>query len=153
MATKLVSSFQRIKSPKFNDTNNEQLFSTVTALKRQSIENPGWELPLDCNVRASLLPLPFTDIRSLKQSHTHIIISGLEQDVFIGTKLVNGYAKYGSIVYARQVFDKMPTRDLVLWTALISGYAQNSHPTEALSLFHQMQLAGIMPDQVTVGLR
>ena len=39
---------------------------------------------------------------------------------------------------ARQLFDKMPCKNAVTWSALISGYAQNQRPVDALLVFKQM---------------
>eukprot|EP01018_Ginkgo_biloba_P019587 Gb_24126 [translate_table: standard] len=85
-----------------------------------------------------------------KEIHDDIIRARFESDVYIGNALLNMYCKCGKIEYARHVFDKMPKRDVVSWNAMIVGYAQNGHASEALSLFHQMRLEGVKPDSVTM---
>eukprot|EP01018_Ginkgo_biloba_P003474 Gb_25271 [translate_table: standard] len=82
--------------------------------------------------------------------HGYIIRSGFELHVYVGNSLVAMYAKCGSIQTARQLFDNMPKRDLVSWCSMIAGYAQNGHASEALTLLHQMQLAGMKPNAVTM---
>eukprot|EP01018_Ginkgo_biloba_P026598 Gb_12372 [translate_table: standard] len=82
--------------------------------------------------------------------HDYIIKSGFESDVSVGNSLVAMYARYGSISFARQLFDKMSERDVVSWNAMITGYVQNGHAQEALILFHQMQLADVKPNAVTI---
>eukprot|EP01018_Ginkgo_biloba_P002445 Gb_38364 [translate_table: standard] len=84
-----------------------------------------------------------------KEIHAYIIRSGVELDIFIGSALVDMYAKCGNLRDARQLFDKMPQRNDVLWNVMISGYAQNGHGEEALELFHHMQLSGLNPSVVT----
>ena len=54
-------------------------------------------------------------------------------------------AKSGYIVDARQVFDKILTIDFVSWSAMIAEYAKSGHGEEYLSLYHQLNLAGLMP--------
>ncbi|RZC54734.1 hypothetical protein C5167_013585 [Papaver somniferum] len=49
------------------------------------------------------------------------------------------------------MFDEMPCKDMVTWTALISGYSQNDRPEEALALFPQMIELGLKPNQFTSG--
>jgi len=49
--------------------------------------------------------------------HQQIIRSGLESDVFVGSSLVDMYAKCGSIEDAGNVFEEMPSQDVVSWTA------------------------------------
>eukprot|EP01018_Ginkgo_biloba_P039605 Gb_08794 [translate_table: standard] len=85
-----------------------------------------------------------------KKIHDHIIIRGLESDVYVGSALINMYCKCQSTEDARHVFDKMSERNVVSWTAMISGYAQNGHDNKALALFYQMQLADMKPDSVTM---
>ncbi len=51
--------------------------------------------------------------------HQQIIQSGLESDVFVGSSSVDMYAKCGSIEDAGKVFKKMPSQDVVSWTAMI----------------------------------
>jgi pentatricopeptide repeat protein len=85
--------------------------------------------------------------------HEEIIRSGFHSDVFVGSALVDMYAKCGSIEDARKVFDKMSKRDVVLWTAMIVGYAMHGCSKEALQLFEQMERRGVKPNNVTfVGL-
>jgi pentatricopeptide repeat protein len=85
-----------------------------------------------------------------KEIHQRIIRSGLESDVFVATGLVDMYAKCRSIEDARQVFEKMPERDLVSWTAMIGAYAQQGYADQALELFHEMQLLGMDSDEITL---
>eukprot|EP01018_Ginkgo_biloba_P029573 Gb_20749 [translate_table: standard] len=84
-----------------------------------------------------------------KAVHAHIIKTGFGLDVFVGSALVDMYSKCGSIDDSRDVFDGMTERNLVSWTAMISGYAQHGRGKEAIQLFEQMQPAGIKPDSVT----
>ncbi|MCO5573571.1 hypothetical protein L7F22_027343 [Adiantum nelumboides] len=59
------------------------------------------------------------------------------------------YAKCGSLVEAREVFDVLPVRNVVTWTALIGGYSQNNQGDQALHYFEQMRHAGVAPNAVT----
>eukprot|EP01018_Ginkgo_biloba_P038688 Gb_02864 [translate_table: standard] len=86
-----------------------------------------------------------------KKIHIHVLRTGFDLDVFVETALIDMYVKCGSLEFARKLFDEMSQRDAVSWNAMISGYAQNGHANEALTLFHQMLLAGVTPDTVTMG--
>eukprot|EP01018_Ginkgo_biloba_P030303 Gb_38441 [translate_table: standard] len=105
----------------------------------------------DSVTMASVLPACalLAALQQGKQIHNCIIRSGFHPDVSVGTALVDMYAKCGSIENAWHVFDKICRRDIVSWNAMIAGYAQNGHASEALSLFHQMQLEGVTPNSVT----
>lgn len=89
-------------------------------------------------------------IRNGKGIHGHIIKSEFASNGFVESALVKMYAKCGSVEVARQLFDQMFQRDLISWNAMIVGNAENGHPNEALRLFRQMQLAGLMPDSNTI---
>eukprot|EP01018_Ginkgo_biloba_P001468 Gb_24929 [translate_table: standard] len=85
-----------------------------------------------------------------KEIHEEIIRCGFQSDVFVGSALVDMYAKCGSVENARNLFDKMPRRNVVSWTAMIAGYAMHGCGKEALKLFEQMQQSGINPNPVTL---
>lgn len=84
-----------------------------------------------------------------KQVHAHLLLSGFEEDLFLGTKLISMYAMCGSIEDARLVFDKMPNQNVFLWTAMINGYVRNHLFREAIQLYSQLLWAGIQPDNFT----
>ncbi|KAJ4713854.1 Pentatricopeptide repeat-containing protein [Melia azedarach] len=59
-------------------------------------------------------------------------------DIFVTNHLINMYRKFGYLDYARNLFDEMPNRNIVSWTALISGYAQHGHSEKCFRLFSSM---------------
>ncbi|XP_024534144.1 pentatricopeptide repeat-containing protein DOT4, chloroplastic-like [Selaginella moellendorffii] len=61
-----------------------------------------------------------------------------DTDVFVGNGLVDLYAKCGSMLDSRRVFEKMVTRDAISWTSLMLGYDDNEEPKLALELFEAM---------------
>ncbi|KAJ7542119.1 hypothetical protein O6H91_10G090800 [Diphasiastrum complanatum] len=84
-----------------------------------------------------------------KQLHFDIIKRGFQSDVIVGSTLVDMYAKCGCIEDARELFNYMSERDVVSWSAMIAGYAQNGLGKEALALYEQMKQEGVQPDNVT----
>lgn len=52
------------------------------------------------------------------------------------------YVKCECLNDARSVFDEMHDRNVVSWTALMSGYARRGYACEALDLFVQMLRSG-----------
>ncbi|KAG8050826.1 hypothetical protein GUJ93_ZPchr0009g1634 [Zizania palustris] len=75
---------------------------------------------------------------------------GISGNVFVATAAVDLYVKCGEMAKAREVFDKMQEKDVVVWGAMVGGYASNGHPREALDLFLAMQAEGMRPDCYTV---
>ncbi|KAJ7564253.1 hypothetical protein O6H91_02G009700 [Diphasiastrum complanatum] len=84
-----------------------------------------------------------------KQLHSEIIKRGFQSKVIVGNTLVDMYAKCGCTEDARELFDNMSERDVVSWSAMIAGYAQNGLGKEALALYEQMQREGTKPNEVT----
>lgn len=80
--------------------------------------------------------------------HSAIIDGGYGKNLAVGSALIDMYGKWGFIHKARSVFDSLPCRDVVLWTAMIATYAGNGDLEEALYLFHHMQFTGIKPDVI-----
>ncbi len=70
-------------------------------------------------------------------------------DVRVVNSLVDMYAKCGSMDDAWRVFNKMPSRDVVTWTAVLGGCALHGHGKEALKHFKRMCKEGVQPDDVT----
>ncbi|KAL4300113.1 hypothetical protein S245_059401 [Arachis hypogaea] len=84
--------------------------------------------------------------------HALSVKACVEENIFVGSTLVDMYGKCGSIENAEQVFGEMPTRNLVTWNALIGGYAHQGDVDMALHLFEEMTLGncGITPSYVTL---
>lgn len=80
--------------------------------------------------------------------HEQLIKTGLESDTMIGNALVDMYGKCGGLEEANVSFDRLVSRDVVTWGALISGYAQCGDGSSALKMFSKMQLEGLKPDQL-----
>nr|CAB3449086.1 unnamed protein product [Digitaria exilis] len=83
--------------------------------------------------------------------HGHMVKTGTSADMFVATSLVNAYMRCGASRDARRLFDGMPEKNVVTWTALITGYTLNSQPVAALEVFVEMLEAGRYPSHFTLG--
>ncbi|KAL6502988.1 hypothetical protein OROHE_024156 [Orobanche hederae] len=81
--------------------------------------------------------------------HHYIEKHNLFLNVVLGTALVDMYAKCGNINKALQVFDEIPGRNALTYTAIICGLALHGDAQDALSFFEEMIGAGLVPDEVT----
>uniref|UniRef100_A0A7I4E4U3 Pentacotripeptide-repeat region of PRORP domain-containing protein n=1 Tax=Physcomitrium patens TaxID=3218 RepID=A0A7I4E4U3_PHYPA len=79
--------------------------------------------------------------------HSVIMKAGFELDVRVGTALVNMFSKCGSVVDALKVFQKLPQRNVVSWTSVISAYAQAGEPERALECYAKMLNEGMVADK------
>ncbi|XP_023741988.1 pentatricopeptide repeat-containing protein At3g12770 [Lactuca sativa] len=85
-----------------------------------------------------------------KAVHGQIFRRGFEADVFVQNGVVAVYAKCGRVDNARIVFEGLGDRTIVSWTSIISAYAQNGQPVEALRIFKTMRSYGMQPDWITL---
>ncbi|GAV66211.1 PPR domain-containing protein/PPR_2 domain-containing protein/PPR_3 domain-containing protein/DYW_deaminase domain-containing protein [Cephalotus follicularis] len=74
-----------------------------------------------------------------------------ESDVCVGCSLIDMFAKgSGDLESARKVFNKMPERNVVTWTLMITRCAHLGCPRDAIGLFLDMILSGYVPDKFTL---
>ncbi|XP_042031597.1 pentatricopeptide repeat-containing protein At2g34400-like [Salvia splendens] len=75
---------------------------------------------------------------------------GFHHNIYVGTALVDMYAKCGNLEYASRVFEDMPVRNEVSWNTIISAHAFNGRAEDALTLFQRMlEEKGLCPDDIT----
>lgn len=85
-----------------------------------------------------------------KLLHNNLISSGLvfDHDVILLNSLITLYSKSGDLVTAKCIFDSMgDNKDLVSWSAIISGFAQNGMGRESVRVFVDMIKFGEYPNQ------
>ncbi|KAH0450738.1 hypothetical protein IEQ34_021430 [Dendrobium chrysotoxum] len=82
-----------------------------------------------------------------KQLHAHLLTSTGISSTFIANHLLNMYAKCGDLTDALSMFDHMPKRNLITWTAMITGFSHNARFLDSLLTFSNMCAAGIQPTQ------
>ena len=84
-----------------------------------------------------------------KWVHAYVDKNRIKADGYIGNALVDMYAKCGSIDQAFRVFQGMKNRDVYSYTAIIVGLAMHGDAEKALSIFSEMPIVRIEPDEVT----
>lgn len=88
-------------------------------------------------------------LESLRKLNGFFIQSPFRSDVETNHKLIENFAKCGSMNDARKTFDRMPERNLGTWHLMIIGYAFNSQGDDGLQLFEEMRKLGIKPNSDT----
>ncbi|KAK6139134.1 hypothetical protein DH2020_027123 [Rehmannia glutinosa] len=106
-----------------------------------------------------LNPFVFTTILKLLVSmdwvelvwHIHACIHkvGHDSDAFVATALIDAYSVCGSVSVAKEVFKGIVEKDMVCWTGMVSCFAENDCLEEALGLFSQMRMEGLLPNNFT----
>ncbi|WCJ35050.1 Pentatricopeptide repeat (PPR) superfamily protein [Euphorbia peplus] len=79
----------------------------------------------------------------------YVSVNGFE-NMNLVTALFDMYAKCGEVDKVRGLFDQIDKKDVVAWSAMISGYTQARRCREALDLFNEMQRANLEPNEVTM---
>ncbi|CAL5369850.1 unnamed protein product [Camellia sinensis] len=73
-----------------------------------------------------------SDIVSLRTLHASIFTFELQNNIFVGSKLLNCYAKLGFLTDSRWVFDKIVNNSLSLWNSILVGYFRAGYHDEVL---------------------
>lgn len=89
------------------------------------------------------------DLMMGAQMHVLAIRTGFHENVVTASALVNMYGKCRQLESSLQLFQDMPVKNLVSWSALIAGYVQSDKLIEAIYIFKEMQRAGIGVSQST----
>lgn len=76
--------------------------------------------------------------------HAHMIKTDFLCSIYLRTRLIVLYTKCESLDDAHNVFDEMPERNVVSWTAMISAYSQRGYASQALNLFVHMLRSGML---------
>ncbi|RHN65366.1 putative pentatricopeptide [Medicago truncatula] len=77
------------------------------------------------------------------------VLCKVEDDVFIGTGLVDMYSKCGCLESALSVFRRMKWRNVLTWTAMTTGLAIHGRGEEALKILYEMGSDGVKPNETT----
>lgn len=82
--------------------------------------------------------------------HGHLVAAGFSHDAFVSNSLIDMYGKVGSIVDAEKLVSRLSCRDVVSWSAIISGSVLHGMFDKALILFTRMLEDGILPNTATM---
>ncbi|XP_019086139.1 PREDICTED: pentatricopeptide repeat-containing protein At4g14820-like [Camelina sativa] len=84
-----------------------------------------------------------------KWVHCYTHLNGFKSELSINNALINMYSKCGSLDGARDVFGKMPTRNVVSWSSIINAYSMHGKANDALISFARMRQENVVPNDVT----
>ncbi|XP_024532931.1 pentatricopeptide repeat-containing protein At3g26782, mitochondrial-like [Selaginella moellendorffii] len=90
-----------------------------------------------------------------KSIHAHICRCGAEKNLVVATGALDFYSKCGNMVEAQHIFDSMPSKNTVTWTALIGGFSRlggEESTQQVFDLFREMLDGGLKPDGATLVL-
>ncbi|KAK3014252.1 hypothetical protein RJ639_008468 [Escallonia herrerae] len=82
--------------------------------------------------------------------HGRCLKSGFESNAHLCSVLVTMYARCKCMTSACRVFEGLVERDLVTWSALITGFSQTGEYGKALGLFKKLNMDGSKADTILV---
>ncbi|KAM1154737.1 hypothetical protein ACFX13_037848 [Malus domestica] len=85
-----------------------------------------------------------------KSMHGQILRTGYELDSHVETALMVMHLKCRNIDLAFHIFEGTTNKDVVLWTAMMSGLVQNDSADRALIVFSQMLESRTAPSSATI---
>lgn len=115
------------------------LYQEALVMFRLMVRKHGF-LPDSFTFGSSLMALGNLErLRQGKEVHAQVVIGGLCSNIFVGSSLVDMYAKCGMVEEAQRVFDRMPTKNSVSWCALLGGYCRICKFEVVIELFRMME--------------
>ncbi|KAL7612563.1 hypothetical protein Lser_V15G07243 [Lactuca serriola] len=82
--------------------------------------------------------------------HGYLVKINLVSSVFVSSALLNMYMKTGKVYEGCKVFDEMPIRNVVSWTAIITGLNHAGFHIEGISYFYKLLQYGMSYDSYTL---
>lgn len=122
---------------------NEEAIRVFLEFRRSWNENPN-EFILASVIRSCT---QLGGVENGTQLHSFVVKTGLDQDVYVGTSLVDFYSKNVDVEEARLVFDDLLIKSAVTWTTIITGYVKSGRSEVSLQLFSQMRDTDVVPDR------
>eukprot|EP00258_Populus_trichocarpa_P013938 XP_002325518.3 pentatricopeptide repeat-containing protein At1g71460, chloroplastic [Populus trichocarpa] len=84
-----------------------------------------------------------------KEIHGHILKKDFESIPFVSSELVKMYGSCGLVHSAESVFNAVPVKGSMTWTAIIEAYGYNSLWQDAIKLFDEMRSRKFTPNDFT----
>lgn len=85
-----------------------------------------------------------------RKSHCLVPKLGFQMYMTVGNALVDMYCKCSFMDDALVCFEDMPLKNVISWTSLIIGFGKCGAGLEAIAAFHQMEMSGISPNEITL---
>lgn len=96
---------------------------------------------------STILPIfsEYVDVMKGKEIHGYVIRHEFEEDVYVGSSLIDMYANCTRVEDSYKVFNLSPRKDSVLWNSIIAACVQNGRFDAGLKWFREMLMSGIEP--------
>ncbi|CAM0902956.1 unnamed protein product [Alopecurus aequalis] len=89
-------------------------------------------------------------LRQGRSTHAVAIKTMLESSTSFCNALMTMYSKCGDVRESELVFKNLKSQDIVSWNTIIAAYAQHGKYQKAISLLHEMETRGLIPNDITI---
>ncbi|PKA57177.1 Pentatricopeptide repeat-containing protein [Apostasia shenzhenica] len=124
-----------------SNNRHEQALRTIVWMQQEGIKpdivSIATVLPISAKLKAW---------RHGQEIHAYALKHLFLPNVPISTSLITMYSECGKQVSCCKVFDEMPRKNLIAWTALLESYLRAGWPVESLQVFRTMLRANQRPD-------
>lgn len=80
--------------------------------------------------------------------HCCVIKSGFVSDSAVSCSLIDAYSRSGHVKCSHQIFEDLPSVNVVSFTSIINAYARNGMGMQGLEMLKEMTQKGVKPDKV-----
>lgn len=145
----------------FNTMHGDRNVISWTALITGYLQNGGSSRAVNLfrqMIREGVIPNSFTysvilnayPFVSPSIVHAQVIKTSYEGLSTVGTALLDTYFKQGNSDAATKIFNSMPEKDIVSWSAILAGYAQIGDSERAVKVFMKLGREGfVRPNEYT----
>ncbi|KAL3724685.1 hypothetical protein ACJRO7_029796 [Eucalyptus globulus] len=100
---------------------------------------------------STVLPIfaEHVDVRKGKEIHGYAVRNGFDSNLFIGSTLIDMYAKCACVADSYRVFHMLPQRDGISWNSIIGACLQNGMFDEGLKFFRLMLKDDVKPGPIS----
>ncbi|KAK8934995.1 putative pentatricopeptide repeat-containing protein [Platanthera zijinensis] len=114
-------------------------------------EMTGAGLRPDSFTLSTVLPIfaEVVDVKKGKEIHCYSVRNGLDREVFMGSSLIDMYAKCTMVEYSYRVMSLLANPDAVSWNSIIAASVQNGRFDEGFRFFREMLGLKLKPMAVT----
>ncbi|BAU03443.1 hypothetical protein VIGAN_UM106800 [Vigna angularis var. angularis] len=81
--------------------------------------------------------------------HALAIKQGFDSNIYVASSLINMYGKCAMLDAARQVFDAISHKNMIVWNTMLGVYSQNAYLSNVMELFSDITICGVHPDEFT----
>lgn len=109
------------------------------------------DLRPDSFTLSSVLPIfaEHVDVGKGKEIHGYAVRHGFDSNLFIGSSLIDMYAKCARVADSYRVFHILPQRDGISWNSIVAACSQNGMFDEGLKFFRLMLKDDVKPGPIS----